>query len=171
MRNICEAVRRRDHDRVKRRSQQIYQAATLAEARQAFGRFRWNWPTAYPRLVRSLEKDLPELSCSTFIGSRGTCGRSRVPPMPSSAASWRSDAAPDPWRSLPMSKAWTGLSMPSSTASTKIGETAPSSFLHKELDDIDCAKALLIGKGHVHNPGNSQIKKGIPGCRPRASLL
>src|SRR5437667_328008 len=32
MRNICEAVRRRDHDRVKRDAQRIYQAASLVEA-------------------------------------------------------------------------------------------------------------------------------------------
>jgi transposase-like protein len=61
MRNICEAVRRRDHDRVKQDAQKIYQAASLAEARQAFRRFQQIWQTAYPRVVRSLEKDLPEL--------------------------------------------------------------------------------------------------------------
>jgi putative transposase len=38
MRSFCEAVRRRDHDRVKRDAQQIYQAASLAEARHAFRR-------------------------------------------------------------------------------------------------------------------------------------
>jgi transposase-like protein len=46
MRNIYEAVRRRDHDEVKRHVQQIYQAASLTEARQAFRRFKWNWRTA-----------------------------------------------------------------------------------------------------------------------------
>jgi putative transposase len=61
MRNICEAVRRRDHDSVKRDAQQIYQAASLAEARQAFARLKGNWQTIYPALVRRLEKHLPEL--------------------------------------------------------------------------------------------------------------
>lgn len=61
MRNLCEAVRRRDHDPVKRDAQKIYQAPNLAEARQAFLRFRWNWQTVYPALVRRLEQDLPEL--------------------------------------------------------------------------------------------------------------
>jgi putative transposase len=61
MRNICEAVRRRDHDQVKRDVQRIYQAEGLAEARQAFHSFRLYWQSVYPRLVRSLEKDLPEL--------------------------------------------------------------------------------------------------------------
>lgn len=61
MRNICQAVRRRDHDRLKHDAQQIYSAPSLAGARQAFLRFRWNWQTVYPRLVKSLEKDLPEL--------------------------------------------------------------------------------------------------------------
>ena len=61
MRNLCEAVRRRDHDPVKHEAQKIYQAASLAEAQRAFQRFKWNWQPAYPALVRRLEKDLPEL--------------------------------------------------------------------------------------------------------------
>jgi transposase-like protein len=61
MRNIGEAVRRRDHDRVKHDAQKIYQATSLAEARRAFQRWKWNWQTAYPALVRRLERDLPEL--------------------------------------------------------------------------------------------------------------
>ncbi len=61
MRNICDAVRRRDHEAVKHHAQQIYRAPSLAEARQAFARFKGNWQTVYPRLVRSLEKDLPDL--------------------------------------------------------------------------------------------------------------
>src|SRR3990172_6267377 len=43
MRNICEAVRRRDHDRVKQDAQKIYQAPSLAEARQAFRNFQRTW--------------------------------------------------------------------------------------------------------------------------------
>ena len=61
MRNLCEAVRRRDHDQVKHEAQKIYQAASLAEAQRAFARFKWNWQRAYPALVRRLERDLPEL--------------------------------------------------------------------------------------------------------------
>jgi transposase-like protein len=61
MRNICEAVRRRDHDRVKLEAQKIYQATCLAEARQAFRCFQHRWQPLYPRVVKSLEKDLPEL--------------------------------------------------------------------------------------------------------------
>ena len=33
----------------------------MAAARKAFAGFRWNWQTVYPPLVRSLEKDLPDL--------------------------------------------------------------------------------------------------------------
>jgi len=51
------------------------------------------------------------------------------------AASWRSDAALGPWWSLPTSEALTGLSTPSSSASTKIYVPAPSNFLHRRLDD------------------------------------
>ncbi len=61
MRNIGEAVRRRDHDRVKRDAQRIYQAASLAEARRAFLKFKWTWQQVYPRVVKGLEKHLPEL--------------------------------------------------------------------------------------------------------------
>ena len=61
MRNICESVRRRAHDRVKHAAQQIYLAPSLAQARHAFLRFKWNWQTVYPAMVRRLEKDLPEL--------------------------------------------------------------------------------------------------------------
>ena len=61
MRNLCEAVRRRDHDPIKHQAQKIYQAASLAEAQRAFLRFKWNGQRAYPGLVRRREKDLPEL--------------------------------------------------------------------------------------------------------------
>lgn len=61
MRNLCQAVRRRDHDRVKHDAQKIYQAASLAEARRAFQRWKWNWQAAYPALLRRFERDLPEL--------------------------------------------------------------------------------------------------------------
>ncbi len=61
MRNICDAVRRRDHDAVKRDAQRIYQAPSLPLARRAFARFKWNWQRVYPRVVKGLEKDLPEL--------------------------------------------------------------------------------------------------------------
>jgi len=61
MRNLCEAVRRNDHDEVKRDAQRIYQAASLAAARRAFERFRFRWHTKYCKLVRRLEQDLPAL--------------------------------------------------------------------------------------------------------------
>jgi transposase-like protein len=61
MRNITEAVRRRDHDRVKQEAQKIYLAPSLAEARQAFRNFQRQWQSTYPRVVKSLENDLPEL--------------------------------------------------------------------------------------------------------------
>ena len=61
MRNLCEAVRRRDHDQVKQDAQKIYYAASLTEARQACRAFQRSWQAVYPRLAKSLEKDLPEL--------------------------------------------------------------------------------------------------------------
>ena len=61
MRNICDAVRRRDHHAVKRDAQRIYLAAHPAAARRAFERFRFHWRARYPGLVHRLERDLPEL--------------------------------------------------------------------------------------------------------------
>ena len=61
MRNLCEAVRRADHDAVKRDAQRIYQAANQAAARRAFERFRFRWRAQYSPLVRRLEQDLPAL--------------------------------------------------------------------------------------------------------------
>jgi transposase-like protein len=46
---------------VKRDAQKIYGGSGLAEGRKALRRFQLNWRTVYPRLVRGLEKDLPEL--------------------------------------------------------------------------------------------------------------
>ncbi len=61
MRNLRDGVRRRDQERVKRDAQRIYQAPTLAQARQAFREFQSRWQSAYPNLVRRLGKELPEL--------------------------------------------------------------------------------------------------------------
>jgi putative transposase len=61
MRNVLEAVRRRDHDEVKAGLQKIYGAASLAEARKALARWKWRWQSVYPGPVARLERDLPEL--------------------------------------------------------------------------------------------------------------
>ena len=61
MRNILEKVRQRDYDAVKADAQAIYRADGERRARQAFQRFRFRWRPLYPVMVRSLEKDLPEL--------------------------------------------------------------------------------------------------------------
>jgi putative transposase len=61
MRNLCEAVRRSDHDAVKQDAQRIYLAPNQSAARRAFQRFRFRWRTKYSKLVQGLERDLPEL--------------------------------------------------------------------------------------------------------------
>src|SRR6266851_4627517 len=61
MRNLCEAVRRADHDGVKQDAQRIYQAPSQGAARRAFQRFRFRWQAKYSKLVRRLEQDLPAL--------------------------------------------------------------------------------------------------------------
>lgn len=61
MRNLRDGVRRRDQTQVKRDAQRIYLAQDAGQARRAFRRFRFRWHSAYPSLVRRLERDLPEL--------------------------------------------------------------------------------------------------------------
>jgi putative transposase len=61
MRNLCEAVRRADHDAVKQDAQAIYRAGSLAAAGRAFERFRFRWRGKYCKLVRRLQQDLPAL--------------------------------------------------------------------------------------------------------------
>ena len=61
MRNLTEAFRRKDREPVKRDAQKIYQAPSLARARKAFRDFQRTWQPVYPRVVKSLEKDLPDL--------------------------------------------------------------------------------------------------------------
>lgn len=61
LRNVLSAVRRRDHAAVKADAQAIYRAASRQEAAALARQFGQRWRAAYPRVVRSLEQDLPEL--------------------------------------------------------------------------------------------------------------
>ena len=61
MRNILEAVKKRDYEAVKADAQAIYQADSRANARHAFVRFRKHWQPDYAAMVRQLDHDLPEL--------------------------------------------------------------------------------------------------------------
>ena len=61
MRNILEKVRKCDYDQVKADAQAIYLADGRAAAQAAGRSFCRRWRAAYPRMVRQLETDLPEL--------------------------------------------------------------------------------------------------------------
>lgn len=61
MRNLRDAVRRRDQPGIKRDAQRIYLAGNVAQARHAFQLFAFHWRAQYPALLRRLERDLPEL--------------------------------------------------------------------------------------------------------------
>lgn len=61
MRNIVNAARRRDVEVVTQDARAIYQADSRTEAVAAFRRFKKIWQGMYPKMVRSLEQDLPEL--------------------------------------------------------------------------------------------------------------
>jgi putative transposase len=61
MRNILERVRKRDYEDVKRDAQAIYRADSRRQAEAAFRAFRHRWQGCYGRMVRQLERDLPEL--------------------------------------------------------------------------------------------------------------
>src|SRR6202140_2115891 len=80
MRNLCEAVRRADHDAVKQDAQRIYQGANQGAARRAFERFRFRWQAKYSKLVRRLEQDLPALL--TFFEFPSNLGKKLRPTKP-----------------------------------------------------------------------------------------
>jgi len=61
MRNILEKVHKADYDTVKADAQAIYLADGRSAAQAAARVFCRRWRTAYPRMVRQLEHDLPEL--------------------------------------------------------------------------------------------------------------
>ena len=61
MRNLLERVKKREQAKVKAAAQRIYLAKDRAAARHAFLRFKLRWRTAYPGMVKQLERDLPEL--------------------------------------------------------------------------------------------------------------
>jgi putative transposase len=61
MRNILEKVRKCDYDQVKADAQAIYLADGRSAAQAKAWAFCRRWRTAYPRMVRQLERDLPEL--------------------------------------------------------------------------------------------------------------
>ncbi len=132
MRNLCEAVRRADHDAVKRDAQRIYQAASQAAARKAFERFRFRWRAKYSPLLRRLEQDLPALL--TFFEFPRTCGANCAQPMLSSDALSRCDGERDRWSCSAMSKAWIESSMRFSAGSMRTGKPTPSNYLHRQLD-------------------------------------
>jgi transposase-like protein len=67
MRNILEKVRKRDQEVVKAGARGVYLAPNRPAARDAFHRFQKRRRSAYPSMVRQLERDLPELlSCYSF---------------------------------------------------------------------------------------------------------
>ena len=61
MRTIREKVRKRDYETVKKDAPAIYGAEGQPQAVAAFRRFRARWQRDYPRMVRQLQGDLPEL--------------------------------------------------------------------------------------------------------------
>ena len=52
---------KRDYDAGKADAQAIYQAPNRWQAQKTFERFRRQWQSVYPAMVRRLERDLPEL--------------------------------------------------------------------------------------------------------------
>ena len=93
MRNLCEAVRRADHDAVKQEAQRIYQAPVpLAERSSDFGCVGGpsipNWWSVWNGIYRH---------CWRFSSFHGTCGESCAPPMPSRDALSRCGGELGPW--------------------------------------------------------------------------
>jgi putative transposase len=61
MRNILESARRRDQEEMKADAQDIYRADSRRSAEAAFRAFKLRWYKEYPRIVKSLQRDLSEL--------------------------------------------------------------------------------------------------------------
>jgi len=61
LRNLLNAVRRRDHAAVKADAQAIYQASSRREAEGSAHAFARRWRPGYPQVVTRLLRDLPEL--------------------------------------------------------------------------------------------------------------
>ena len=61
MRNILKEVRKADRKAVKQDAQAIYLSDSRSEAAAAFRHFKQRWQHGYPKQVKSLQKDLPEL--------------------------------------------------------------------------------------------------------------
>ncbi|MGQ0627652.1 MAG: IS256 family transposase [Phycisphaerales bacterium] len=61
LRNLLNTVRRRDHAAVKADAQAIYQANSRRAAEAHARAFAQRWQSAYPKVVQSLLRDLPEL--------------------------------------------------------------------------------------------------------------
>lgn len=61
LRNVLQAVRRRDHAAVKADVQAIYQAGSRREAEARARQVAQRWQAAYPSVVTRLVRDLPEL--------------------------------------------------------------------------------------------------------------
>jgi len=115
MRNILEKVRKCDYDTVKADAQAIYLADGRAQAQAAARAFCQRWRTAYPRMVRQLQADFPEL-LSFFRFPRhlwkkllttNLIERCFVEVRP----------ALGPWSALRTCRAWIASSTPSSSAS------------------------------------------------------
>jgi putative transposase len=77
LRNVLQAVRRRDHAAVKADVQAIYQADSRREAEALARQFAQRWQAAYPSVVARLLRDLPEL-LAFFQCPRGLWRRLRT---------------------------------------------------------------------------------------------
>lgn len=60
-RNVLNYVKRHDQKKVKADLERISHARSLREAQKAAQRFKARWQAAYPKAVKCLEQDLPEL--------------------------------------------------------------------------------------------------------------
>ena len=109
MRNILERVRQRDYEAVKAGAQAIYRADSASLAREAFrADSRDAGRAPIPSWCDSWKRTCP--NCSPSSAFPGICGGSCAPPMSSSAASWRSAAAPVRWSASSTWRAWIGSS-------------------------------------------------------------
>ena len=104
MRNILAKVRKHDYDAVKADAQAIYRPIRGARRSGLSGASRLGGAGAIRRWCGSWKRTCR--SCWRSSTSPATYGESCAPPTSSSAASWRSAAAPDRWFASSISRAW-----------------------------------------------------------------
>ena len=129
---FVQAARKRDLPAITADARDIYTADSIQQARTAFETFQRRWQTSYPGLVHCLEKDLPDLL--TFYQFPKALWRKLRTTNGIERQFVEVRRRTRPMVCFVRPTVWIASSLRSSTSLTSGGKTAPSEFLHKQLD-------------------------------------